>query len=94
MAFLFAAYINEDHPIIDQFLGQAKNMGLEKRFIGYQGDKQTVLRQVYTVWYGLQRKGITYSSIVDTSLESQKVFSQNVRFIEESIYNTQANCVD
>ncbi len=92
--FVYAAYVNEDHPSIDTFLKKAKSYGMEDSFVGYQGTQANVFRQMQTIWYALQRENITYSSITTTSSRSQQVGSQTVRFIEDSIENTQANCVD
>ncbi len=92
--FVFAAYVNEDHPFIDEFLKKAKSYGMEDRFVGYHGTQANVFRQMQTIWYALQRENITYSSITTTSSGSKRVGSQTVRFIEDSVENSQANCVD
>lgn len=91
--FMFAAYVNENHPHIDQVLKEAKATGLCDSFHGYQGTEQDVLRQVNAVWVALQRRGISYSSITNTT-PSKGVYTQHVRFLDESISATQANCVD
>ena len=63
-------------------------------FDGYQsGDSETVMAQVFAVWNALQRRGIKYSSITTTT-PSKYASCQTVRFLDESIQNTQANCVD
>ncbi len=91
--FMFAAYANENHPQIDQILKEAKATGLCNSFHGYQGTEQDVLTQVNSIWVALQRRGITYSSITDTT-PNKGVYAQHVRFLDESISMTQANCVD
>ena len=91
--FMFAAYANENHPQIDQILKEAKATGLCDSFAGFQGSEQDVLREVNAIWVALQRRGITYSSITDTT-PNKGVYTQHVRFLDESINMTQANCVD
>jgi hypothetical protein len=95
LAWMFAAYVNEDHPLVDEILRQALATGVVRRFDGYQsGDPQAVYRQVFAIWYVLQQRGIRYSSIARTAGSAQAVLSQHVRFLDESWQNNQANCVD
>ncbi|HWS27681.1 MAG TPA: hypothetical protein VN259_14060 [Xanthomonadales bacterium] len=92
---LFAAYVNEDHPAVDQILKEALDSGVVESFSGYQDeDPDAVLKQVYAIWHVLQSRGIRYSSITRTANEHDNVMSQHVRFIDESLAMTQANCVD
>lgn len=92
---LFAAYVNEDHPAVQQILKEALDAGVIDNFSGYQaGDKDDVLKQVYAVWHVLSQRGIRYSNITRTAHEHANVLSQHVRFIDESLALTQANCVD
>ena len=93
LSFIFAAYVNENHPWVDQVLKDAKATGLSSSFAGYQGTEKEVLDQVNAIWVALQRRGITYSSITDTT-QGKQVHAQHVRFLDESIAATQANCVD
>jgi hypothetical protein len=95
IGFTFAAYVNEQHPFVDKLLREALDGGIVNSFTGYQSDDpQEVLRQVYAVWHALSQRDMRYSSITTTAIGSQTVGSQNVRLIEESINNSQANCVD
>jgi hypothetical protein len=91
---MFAAYVNENDPLVDKILQRALQLELVKSFIGYQGTERDVYEQVFAVWNVLQREGIKYSNITTTSSESAVAHSQHVRLIDESISNTQANCVD
>lgn len=92
---MFAAYVNEDHPAVDQILKEALDSGVVDSFTGYQDeDSDAVLKQVYAIWHVLQSRGIRYSSITRTANEHTNVMSQHVRFIDESLAMTQANCVD
>jgi hypothetical protein len=92
---MFAAYVNEDHPLADSILKEALLSGIVDGFDGYQsGDPAQVYRQVFAVWNVLQRRGIRYSSITRTSAPGDKVLSQHVRFLDQSWNNSQANCVD
>jgi hypothetical protein len=93
---MYAAYVNEQHPLIDQLLGEALDTKVVKAFNGYQKSKDQVYDQVFAIWYLFQRKGFNYSSITTTptSGTGQKVKTQTVRFINESLRTAQANCVD
>jgi hypothetical protein len=91
---LFGAYVNEDHPMIDQVLSNVLAEGIVSNFKGYQGDEQEVLFEVFALWYHLQKKGVKYSSITNTSNSSKKVYTQYVRFFDQVYNNVQANCVD
>jgi hypothetical protein len=92
--FEFAAYVNENNPLIDRILKRALDLKLVNNFDGYQSGATGVYEQAFAVWNVLQRQGIKYSSITTPSVESEKVFSQHVRSLEDSVANTQANCVD
>lgn len=98
LSFMFAAYVNENHPWIDGLLKEAldaaKEADIINSFDGYQsGDSETVIAQVFAIWNALQRRGIKYSSITTTP-PSKYVVCQSVRFLDDSIQNAQANCVD
>lgn len=95
VSFMFAAYVNEQHPFVDKVLREALDAGLVESFTGYQsGDSGEVLRQVYSLWYALSQRDVRYSNITTSVAENPAVFSQHVRLIDESINNAQANCVD
>lgn len=94
---MFAAYVNEDHDLIDPILKLALDSRIIDSFSGYQTrDTKQVLLQAFSIWYVLQSRGIKYSSITNTSGTgtTTKVYSQYVRFLEESVNSSQANCVD
>jgi hypothetical protein len=94
LSWLFAAYVNENHPWIDGILKEALESGLVDSFSGYQsGDPDEVIKQVFAIWHVLQRRGIKYSD-VSTTVPSKGVASQTVRFLDDTIDATQANCVD
>ncbi len=93
-SWLFAAYVNENHPQVDRILKEALTTGLVDSFTGYQSeDTEQVTLQVFAIWNALQRRGIQYSD-VSTTTPSDAVVGQSVRFLDESIGNSQANCVD
>jgi hypothetical protein len=105
---LFAAYVNEDDPLIDKILQEALQIGTVEKiglggsfsFGGYQdrdGDEDTTLEvglQALAVWSVFQRHNIKYSSITTTSTGNQYLVTQYVRTLQESFGNSQANCVD
>lgn len=91
----FAAYVNEDHPMIDQLLREALDTRIVSRFLGYQArTPEGVDRQVYALWNVLQKRKFQYSSVANTSLSSNVVFSQRVRTFEDALQASQINCVD
>jgi hypothetical protein len=93
--FLFAAYVNENHPWVDRILREALESGIVDSFDGYQSeDPDQVLRQMYAIWDVMQRRGMKYSSITETASESDTVLSQHVRLFDDAIRAKQANCVD
>jgi hypothetical protein len=94
IGYTFAAYVNEQHPFLDKLLREALDRQIIDGFIGYQGNDDDVLRQVYALWDALVMRDVRYSSITATSVEADMVISQHVRLIEQSINNAQANCVD
>ena len=94
-SWLFAAYVNEDHPWVDGTLKEALDTGIVSSFDGFQsGEPEQVLSQIFAVWNVMQRKGLRYSNITTTSSESDTVQSQHVRLFDESVKAAQANCVD
>ena len=94
MDWMFSAFVNENHPISDELRKEALKTGLVTSFSGYQGGADGVYNQIFAIWYVLQRRGVHYSSITTTPGASKDVYSQYVRFIDQSINNSQANCVD
>jgi len=93
-SFLFASYVNENHPFVGDIRKEALLSGLVEKFDGYQSqDPKQVMLQVFAIWNALQRRGIRYSDIASTA--PGNIFSsQSVRFLDESIDTSQANCVD
>lgn len=93
--YLFAAYVNEDHPSIPDILSDILDQGTVSRFSGYQSsDPNTVRNQVFSVWLYALSRGITYSSITCTSNPSPRANVQHIRFFDEVYSSRQANCVD
>ncbi|MEZ0486905.1 hypothetical protein [Fibrella aquatica] len=94
LGYMFAAYVNEDDPRIDAFLNESLKTGIVSSFAGYQGTEAEVIAQVAAIWATLGHRGVRYSSITNTSSNSQSVFSQRVRSLGDVLKNNQANCVD
>lgn len=94
LSLLFAAYVNENHPRVQQILKEALDCHIVDKFDGYQSqDPQQVVLQVFSIWNALQRRGIKYSNVAATT-PGDRVFSQSVRFLDQSMDANQANCVD
>jgi len=95
LGWMFAAYVNENHPQLDKILQEALATKIVDSFDGYQAkDPTDVVKQVFAIWAALQKHGIQYSSVTETPGGSPLVRSQVVRFLDQSIAMTQANCVD
>jgi hypothetical protein len=99
MKWMFAAYVNENHPMIDQVLREALNTGLVDQFTDYQlsssTNKDELFRQVIAIWAALYNRRITYSNTVTPSLwPGNNIASQHVRFFDEALNSAQANCMD
>ena len=90
----FAAYVNEENTMIGQILREALNTRIVNRFLGYQGSTEAVDNQVYALWNVLQKRNFRYSSVSNTSLSSNVVFSQRVRTFDDALESSQINCVD
>ena len=95
ISWMFAAYVNEDHPAISGLLKEAQDIKAIDGFDAYQShDPGRVLLQVFAVWEALRQHHIKYSDIGTTTTESESLYSLHVRFIEESLAESHANCVD
>jgi hypothetical protein len=94
---LLAAYINENSPVIDAFMKDVLTTAdtIISSFTGYQQGPDVVMDQVDAIFYTLRTKGIKYSDITSgSSTHTQYIFSQYIRFADEVLNNTQANCAD
>lgn len=92
--FMYAGYINEDSPVIDGFLQEVLQETILNGFVGYQWGEREVIKQVGACFLTLRIKGLKYSSITNTSNTNPNIYSQYVRFADEVLNNTQANCAD
>jgi len=95
LSFMFAAYVNEQHPFADKVLREALDRGAIDSFTGYQANNPAeVYRQVYALWDALAARDVRYSDITTTAGESEAVYCQHVRLLDETVNNGQANCAD
>jgi antitoxin component YwqK of YwqJK toxin-antitoxin module len=100
--YMFAAYVNEEHPMTDEILKEALQTKIVNSFHGYQGYRkenfeeslEDVDNQVFAIWRVLQNRGMKYSSITGGVQSEGGVFSQPVRLFEDAIRTSQANCID
>ncbi len=93
--FLFAAYVNEEHPSIQQILTDILDQSIVTRFTGYQsGRTKDVTEQAFAVWYYTLNRGISYSSISCTANPNPRANVQHIRFFDEVLNTRQANCID
>ena len=94
---LFAAFVNENSPIVDQLLHEALKWRGVSEFYGYNdghASKASVRMQVFAIWNALQHRDVRFSSITRASAFSERIHSQSVRFAYQSAGRSEANCVD
>lgn len=98
---MYAAYVNENDPVIDKLLREALNTGIVNSFTSYFGSSSqdianNVFRQVTALWAVLYNRGITYSTVTTPSvgINEQKLLAQKVRFPSDALSTSQANCID
>jgi hypothetical protein len=90
----FAAYVNEDHPFISTLLQDAISGGGVRAFTGYQNGLRSEMAQAQAVWDTLAARGLSYVNVATDSGASALVSTQYVRFLEQSLRDKGANCVD
>ena len=102
---LFAGFVDENNPGVQTLLQDALNVRAVTQFAGYQQGPQGVEMQVFAIWNVLQRRHMHYSSTATASAQSPwgwvspgipegEIFSQTVRFLDQSVNSQQANCID
>jgi hypothetical protein len=90
----FAAFVNEDHPWINALLQEAIASGGIRSFTGYQNGASSALLQAQAVWDALAARGLSYVNVATDSGTSPLVSTQYVRFLDQSVHDQGANCVD
>ena len=90
---VLASFVNENHPLVDQVLAEAKDTGICHAFTGYGENKAETMKQVEAVWTALQKRRITYSNTADSTHSPLHAF-QHVRMLDQCLSSGQANCVD
>jgi len=95
VSMLFAAYVNENHPVISQIMKDALASEMVDSFGGYQGTEDDVAGEIEAVWEALKNRGVRYSTITASADDDNPyIGSQYVRLLGESVNSSQANCVD
>jgi hypothetical protein len=92
LAWIFAAYVNERDPVVDEILAAARDDGLLENSAA--NDAGAVYRQAWAVWHTLAAHGIRYSGADPAIERGPHVFSQRVRFLADTWADRSANCVD
>lgn len=94
---MFAAFVNENSPIVDKLLHEALEWRAVSQFYGYNhgnASEEDVRMQVFAIWNALQHRDVRYSDIAPPSGFSKNIRSQSVRFVDQSLAMSEANCVD
>lgn len=91
-----AAFVNENHPAIDNILRAALDIPAMpvKQWLGTQAGPDEAFKQVWAIWYLFQRNKVTYSSITTVGDSQEGIFSQTVRPLSLALRTQQANCID
>ena len=89
-----AGFVNENSPLVDLVLQYGKDSGFHNSYSGYS-DPKSFWSQLFSVWFSLQKRGISYSNIASLAPPSfGGMPSQYIRFMDESVLRQQANCID
>ena len=95
VSYLFAAYVNENHPIVSQILKEAIASKIVDSFSGYYGDKDDVMKEVEAIWETLKKRHMHYiTAAANADADNPYIGAQYIRLLGESINYGQANCVD
>lgn len=95
LSWIFAAYVNENDPIVAQVLEEARASGIAPVFNAYaSADPEHVYRQVWAIWDVLSRRGIRYSSANPAIERGPHSYSQRVRSLAQTWADRSANCID
>jgi hypothetical protein len=95
LSWIFAAYVNENDPVVDQVIDLSIQSGIVDNFKGYAGDDgDAVRRQVWAIWQALATHGIRYSGADPGISRGPRVYSQHVRSLAATWADRAANCVD
>jgi hypothetical protein len=95
LSWIFAAYVNERDPVVDQILELALKSGIVEKFNGYESmSPAQVRRQVWAIWQALAAHGIRYSDADPGIARGPREFSQRVHLLEQTWAGRTANCID
>jgi hypothetical protein len=94
LSWIFAAYVDEEDPVVERVLDMALQSGIVDKFDGYRSPADAVYRQVWAIWQALAARGIRYSATDPGIARGPRVFSQRVRLLEQTWADRSANCID
>lgn len=82
---------SDDRPVASRSIEHTDSQSLPGLS---ESGSQAVDKQVYALWNVLQKRKFRYSSVSNTSLSSNVVYSQRVRTFDDALESSQINCVD
>lgn len=95
LSWIFAAYVDENDPVVDAIVDKAKASGIVSDFDAYaRGDADAVLTQAWAIWHAIGERGIRYSNADPSIQRGPHVFSQRVRLLSETWNDRSADCID
>ena len=95
LAWIFAAYVDENAAVVQRILDAARATRPVQSFDGYaSADPDAVMRQVWAIWQVLSAHGITYSGADPAIERGPRVYTQRVRLLADTWADRTANCID
>lgn len=91
---LYAAYVDENDPAIDEILHEVIRRRTVTHFDGYHHGWEYASSEIGAIWDVLHGMGVSYSNITTSSGVTERVANQHVRLANDSLSNAEANCVD
>ena len=93
-ASFFAAYVNEENPMIDKLLREALDTRIVNRFLGYQGGAEVVDRQVMPCGMYCRSVSFVIARSPIRAFPAMWSFHSVWRTFDDALESSQINCVD
>jgi hypothetical protein len=90
----YGAWVTPYAEAVQERIRHAASLSPDKKIWGYQGDRDSVPRQVKALYQSLREAGLTYvNSVIDYGAALGQ-FTQRTRLPRESLAQKSANCID
>lgn len=91
VAEFYVGFVEEQNPLCDRLQTEAVEMGLIDIFSGYQLGEEAIKQQLWSIWYLMEKKGLTYGSAMQ--IPGNKT-GQEIRLVDEAFEGKLSNCAD